>query len=298
MIEPPRERKMEPTLEVVRAPAEMRARSIALHREGRRIALVPTMGYLHEGHLSLLDEARRRADVVALSIFVNPTQFGPTEDLARYPRDLDGDLEKARTRGCDLAFVPEAAAIYPPGFQTYVEVRELQRGLCGEHRPGHFVGVATVVLKLFNIVKPDVALFGEKDFQQLQVIRRMVRDLDLDVEIVGCPIVREPDGLAKSSRNSYLSPDERSRALGLFTALAIARAAFEKGERSTEALVSLARAPLDAAARQGRLTLEYLELRDAETLAPASGTLVRPAVLAVCARVGATRLIDNVVLAP
>src|SRR5262245_42575030 len=180
---------------VIPEPAAMSAWSDAARGRGERIAFVPTMGALHAGHLSLMTEGRRRADRLVVSIFVNPAQFGPTEDLARYPRDLPGDLAKIDTTGADVVFAPEAPAIYPPGFQTYVQVRELEKGLCGERRPGHFVGVATVVCKLFNIVRPHLALFGEKDFQQLAVIRRMVADLALPVEIAGLPTVREPDGL-------------------------------------------------------------------------------------------------------
>src|SRR6476620_10147340 len=189
-------------VEVIRSPGEMQRRSSEWRRAGKRIAFVPTMGYLHAGHVSLLDAARARGDVSVLSIFVNPAQFGPKEDLSRYPRDLDGDLAKAAQAGVDVAFVPEPADMYPAGYQTYVEVRELQHGLCGESRPGHFVGVATVVLKLLNLVQPDVALFGEKDFQQLQVLKRMALDLNLPVEVVGMPLIREPDGLALSSRNA------------------------------------------------------------------------------------------------
>src|SRR5688572_27235397 len=192
----------------MREPQAMRARAEDLRRDGLRIAVVPTMGALHEGHLSLLRTARGLADVVILTIFVNPTQFGPNEDLARYPRDEAGDLAKARPCGIDLAFCPDAAAMYPPGAQTYVEGRELQKPLCGASRPGHFAGVATIVTKLFGVTRPHVAVFGEKDYQQLAIIRRMTRDLDLGVEIVGVPIVREPDGLALSSRNAYLTPDE------------------------------------------------------------------------------------------
>jgi pantoate--beta-alanine ligase len=287
--------KMSGAVEVVAAPVEMRARAAAWRREGKRIAFVPTMGYLHAGHVSLLEEARRRGDVVVLSIFVNPTQFGPKEDLSRYPRDLDGDLDKARQAGVDVAFVPPASAMYPAGYQTYVEVKELEHGLCGDRRPGHFIGVATVVLKLFHLVQPHLALFGEKDYQQLQVLKRMVRDLDLDVEVEGRPIVREPDGLAMSSRNSYLSPDERPRALALSRALAAAAAAFADGVRQSAALIARAREILDGA--EG-VRLDYLELRDAESLQLVDGALARPSVLAVAALVGATRLIDNRVLSP
>jgi len=280
--------------EVLREPAAMRARAEDLRRDGLRIAVVPTMGYLHDGHLALLRAARAAADVVILTIFVNPTQFGPNEDLARYPRDEEGDLAKARGTGLDLAFCPEAAAMYPPGSQTFVEVRELARPLCGERRPGHFAGVATVVTKLFNLTRPHVAFFGEKDYQQLAVIRRMTRDLDLGIEIVGVPIVREPDGLALSSRNVYLSPDERAQALALSRGLAAAEAACRAGERDAAALVAAARAPIDAAPLA---RIDYLELRDAAELTPVA-RVDRPAVLAMAVFFGKTRLIDNRILLP
>src|SRR5436190_22677356 len=193
----------------------MQAKAEDLRRDVRRIVVVPTMGALHNGHLALLRAARGKADVVILTLFVNPTQFGPSEDLARYPRDEAGDLAKARSAGIDLAFCPDAAAMYPPGSQTFVEVRELQKPLCGASRPGHFAGVATVVAKLFHITRPHLAVFGEKDYQQLAIIRRMVRDLDFGIEIQGVPIVREPDGLALSSRNAYLSAEQRAAALSL-----------------------------------------------------------------------------------
>lgn len=281
-------------IHVVRTPSELRDARVELGAGGRRVALVPTMGYLHQGHVSLLEQAHRHADRVVLSIFVNPMQFGPSEDLARYPRDLDGDLDKAARAGAQVAFVPEVETIYPPGFQTRVEVTELQKGLCGARRPGHFAGVATVVLKLFHLVRPHVALFGEKDYQQLQLIRKMVRDLHVGVEIVGCPIVREPDGLALSSRNSYLSPAERTEALALSRALCAAREAFAAGARDAGRIVAAARAVLDAAPG---VRLDYLELCDAEDLHPIDGAVTRKALLAVAAFVGATRLIDNTILA-
>ena len=268
----------------------MTAFSEAARARGERIAFVPTMGYLHAGHVSLLEEGRRRAERLVLSIFVNPTQFAPTEDLARYPRDLDGDLAKAAGAGTDAAFVPEGGEIYPPGYQTFVRVRELERGLCGDSRPDHFLGVATVVCKLFNIVRPHLALFGEKDFQQLAVIRRMVADLNMPVTIVGLPTVREPDGLAMSSRNKYLSADERSRALALSRGLAAARALFDAGERRPAVLVAAARDVIAPAATR----VDYVDLRDADSLAPLVGRVERPAVMAVAAFVGTTRLIDNV----
>jgi pantoate--beta-alanine ligase len=278
-----------PPFEIVRDPRAMRARTEDLRRDGRRIAVVPTMGALHEGHLQLLRTARARADIVILTIFVNPTQFGPTEDLARYPRDEAGDIAKARTCGIDLAFCPEASAMYPAGAQTFVEVRELQKPLCGASRPGHFAGVATVVTKLFNITKPHVAVFGEKDYQQLAIIRRMVRDLDFGIEIVGVPIVRESDGLALSSRNAYLSAEDRGAALALSKGLAAAEAKFKAGERDAAALVAAARSVLEG---EPRVRIDYLELRDADELTEIA-TVDKRAVMAVAAFLGTTRLIDN-----
>lgn len=267
----------------------MAAWSEAARARGERIAFVPTMGALHAGHVALLAEGRRRADRLVLSIFVNPTQFGPGEDLARYPRDLEGDLGKAAAAGVDAAFVPQPAAMYGAGHQTFVQVRELEQGLCGDRRPGHFVGVATVVLKLLNIVRPHLALFGEKDFQQLAVVRRMVRDLDVPVEIVAAPTVREPDGLALSSRNAYLSPDDRRRAAALSAGLRAARARFQAGERRASVLVEAALAEIAPAVDR----LDYLEVRDADTLAPLDLVAERPAVVLTAAYVGGTRLIDN-----
>jgi pantoate--beta-alanine ligase len=274
---------------VLRTVADMAAFSEAARARGERIAFVPTMGYLHPGHVALLEEGRRRGDRLVLSIFVNPTQFAPTEDLARYPRDLEGDLAKAAGAGTDVAFVPGDGEMYPRGYQTFVQVRELEKGLCGAHRPGHFVGVATVVCKLFNIVRPHVAIFGEKDYQQLAVIRRMVADLDMPIEILGLPTVREPDGLAMSSRNKYLAPDERQRALALSRGLRAAREIFDGGERNSAKLVAVAQSEIAAAATR----VDYVELRDAATLAPIAERVDVPAVLAVAAFVGTTRLIDN-----
>ena len=276
-----------PTPLVVRTPIEMATWSRDAFGRGERIAFVPTMGALHDGHVKLLTEARPLADRLVLSIFVNPAQFGPTEDLARYPRDLAGDLAKAASAATDVAFVPEARDVYPAGFQTTVEVRELARGLCGPFRPGNFAGVATVVCKLFNVVRPDVAVFGEKDYQQLAIIRRMVVDLEMGIEIVGVQTVREADGLAMSSRNAYLSPVERARALSLSRALFAARDAVAAGLRNAADIVAGARAALDVD------RIDYVDLVDAETLQPIT-ELARPAVLAIAAFIGRTRLIDNV----
>ena len=275
-----------PTLDT---PAAMAAWSDAARARGERLAFVPTMGFLHAGHSALMDEAHRHGDKVVLSIFVNPLQFGPTEDLDRYPRDLPGDLEKAAAHGVDAVFLPTPANMYPPGHQTTVQVHQLEQGLCGGSRPGHFVGVATVVCKLFNIVRPHAAVFGEKDFQQLALIRRMVRDLDMPVEIVSLATVREPDGLAMSSRNKYLLPDERQRATALSRALFAARAACAADERNPAALVDRMVTELTEQITR----IDYVELRDAESL-QALVTVDRPAVLAVAAFVGRTRLIDNV----
>ena len=281
-----------PPFEIVRDPRDLRARTEDLRRDGRRIAVVPTMGALHEGHLTLLRAARARADIVLLTIFVNPTQFGPNEDLGRYPRDEAGDLAKARTCGIDLAFCPEAAAMYPAGAQTFVEVRELQRPLCGASRPGHFAGVAAIVTKLFHLCNPHLAVFGEKDYQQLAIIRRMVRDLDMGIEILGVPIVREADGLALSSRNAYLSAEQRKAALSLSKGLAAAEAAVKAGERDAGKIVAASRALIEA---EPQARIDYIELRDADELSPVT-TLSRPAVLAMAVFVGTTRLIDNRVL--
>lgn len=275
-------------VQVITQPAAMHAWSREMRAKGERIAFVPTMGALHAGHVSLLSAARQHGDRVVLSIFVNPTQFGPSEDLARYPRDLEGDLAKADAAGTAVAFVPSVEAMYPAGHQTYVEVREVSRGLCGERRPGHFVGVATVVAKLFGIVGPDVALFGEKDYQQLAVIRRMVADLSMPIAIVGQPTVREPDGLAMSSRNRYLSRSERTRALALHQGLLAAADRYQRGERDAAALVAAAADVLSGKVDR----LDYLEVRDAETLASVA-RVERPAVALVAGFVGATRLIDN-----
>ena len=281
-------------MKIIESPAEMQRYAETARLKGEKIALVPTMGYLHEGHLSLMREGRRRASMLAASVFVNPTQFGPREDLASYPRDMERDCRMMESVPVDVVFAPRPDAMYLPGAQTWVEVTELTRGLCGASRPGHFRGVTTVVAKLFNIVKPHVALFGAKDYQQLCAIRQMVRDLNFDVEIVPMPTVREEDGLAMSSRNAYLSAAERAVALSLSRALEAARKTFARGERNPAALAHAARAEL---AREGGVALEYVEVRDAMSLQEITA-VAAPAVVAVAARVGRTRLIDNIVLEP
>ena len=254
--------------------------------------LVPTMGYLHEGHLSLVRRARAENDHVAVSIFVNPTQFGPHEDLDRYPRDLNRDLSLLEPLGVDLVLAPPVEEMYPPGFQTKVVVEDVARPLEGAARPGHFVGVATIVCKLFNIFQPDRAYFGQKDAQQVVVIRRMARDLDFDLEIVVCPTVRESDGLAMSSRNMYLSPKERRAATVLFRALSAAQAAWQAGERDGERLRQRMRAVLTS---EPLARPDYVSIADPDTLVELDQVGER-ALASLAVRIGATRLIDNLIL--
>ena len=285
-------------MRLVRTKAELREALAGARREGRRIGLVPTMGYFHEGHLSLMRAARAECDLVVVSLFVNPTQFGPGEDLESYPRDEDRDAELAELEQVDLLWTPDAEEMYPEGFGTAVEVgNELTGVLDGspERRgPSHFRGVTTVVTKLFNCVQPDVAYFGRKDAQQAVVIERMVRDLDFPVEIVVLPTVRELDGLAMSSRNAYLTPEQRQRANTLSRALEKAERAAEQGERSAAALVDTVTVELLNAG----IDPEYVEARDAEDLSPVAELNGRPVLLAVAARVGTARLIDNVLIDP
>jgi pantoate--beta-alanine ligase len=259
---------------------------------GRRIALVPTMGFLHEGHLRLLDEARRHADRVVMSIFVNPLQFGPAEDLERYPRDLPRDRALAAERGTDAVFVPTVAVMYPPGSEIHVVPGATAARWEGAARPGHFEGVLTVVAKLFHLVEPDVACFGRKDIQQATLVRQMVRDLDWRLEIVVVPTVREPDGLALSSRNAYLDADHRSRAVVLSAALRAAHDAFRSGERSAMVLLGLVRRVL---ATEPTVEVEYVAIVEPATLAPVE-TAGAETVIALAARLGRTRLIDNIIL--
>jgi pantoate--beta-alanine ligase len=252
------------------------------------------MGFLHQGHLSLMHEGRRRGDLLVVSIFVNPAQFGAGEDYESYPRDMERDRDLARQAGVDIIFAPTAREMYPAHYQTYVSVEEVTRHLCGASRPTHFRGVTTVVCKLFTIVKPHTAIFGEKDFQQLVVIKRMVTDLNLEVEIVGMPTYREADGLAMSSRNSYLTPPERTAALCISRALKEAAARFGQGERRAAAIVQAAR---DSIAAEPLAGIDYLALCDTEELKDLA-QVDREAVLAVAVKIGRARLIDNVVLKP
>jgi len=272
--------------------ARLRAWRAAQRAAARRVALVPTMGHLHEGHLALVDEARRRADAVVLSIFVNPLQFGPSEDLERYPRDLPRDRSLSEARGVDALFVPSVDEMYPPGMEIRVAAGETAERWEGAARPGHFTGVLTVVAKLLHLVEPEVACFGQKDIQQLTLLRRMLQDLDWPVALAAVPTVRDPDGLALSSRNVYLSPAERTDALSLSRGLRSAEAAWRGGERSAAALEGVVRASLGAAPGVGA---EYIAVVEPERLRPveraAPGTII-----AIAARVGGTRLIDNVIL--
>ncbi len=276
--------------------AAMQAEARRLHRAGQRLALVPTMGALHDGHLALVAHARRYADHVTASVFVNPTQFGPTEDYARYPRDPDGDAARLADAGCDALFLPSVDEIYPFGTDDGVTVRVagLDAHLDGPHRPGHFEGVTTVVARLFHACQPDVAVFGQKDAQQLAIVRRMTTALRFPVEIIAMPTVREADGLAMSSRNAFLTPDERAEAPVLLRALRAAEAALMAGERRPEGLVEAARAELAAAPL---VRTQYVEVVDAETLAPPTSLVPGQRLLvALAAHLGTTRLIDNVPL--
>lgn len=278
-------------MKIINKKSEMQAIALSLKKNGKKTALVPTMGFLHEGHASLLREGRKQADVLLLSIFVNPIQFGQNEDLDQYPRNLEQDCRIAAENGVDYIFAPTAAEMYPAGFQTMVATGKLSLPLCGASRPGHFDGVATVVTKLFNIVMPDVALFGYKDYQQLAIIRQMTADLDLPVNLIGMPIIREPDGLAMSSRNSYLSTDERERALCISRAINKVRELYKAGERTVDALCNAAKLIIEPHVT----SIDYLEFRNSKTLEQieeaADGTL-----MAIAVKIGKTRLIDNTLL--
>jgi len=279
---------------VVKTVSRMQAISRAAKRAGKKIACVPTMGYLHDGHLALVRAAKKLGDIVVATIFVNPTQFGPKEDLARYPRDFRGDMAKLASAGTDYVYYPAASEMYPENYQTYINVEKASRGLCAAFRPGHFRGVATVVAKLFNIVQPDAAVFGNKDFQQLKVIAQMVKDLNFPIRIVGLETVREKDGLAMSSRNAYLSGEDRRNAPSLSRALFAARKMVGQGERNAAKLIKKARAVIRAV---GSPRIEYIEVRDCETLEPVS-RIEKPCQMLLAVWQGKTRLIDNIRLNP
>lgn len=281
-------------MRIVKAPAEMRELAEAWRRAGEAIGLVPTMGVLHQGHLALLRRCRAENGVSVMSLFVNPTQFGRGEDYATYPRDSAGDLAKAQGAGVDAIYAPEAGDMYPDGYATYVEVERLTEGMCGAFRPSHFRGVATVVAKLFNAVRPHRAYFGQKDYQQSVVIGRMVADLDMGIEIIVLPTVRDPDGLALSSRNANLSPEERRAALSLSRSLRWAEEQVRKGERDAN---TLAKGIEGIIGREPLVTLQYAVIADADTLA-AIPRIEGPAVIALAAKVGRTRLIDNTLISP
>ena len=280
-------------MELLETARAMRGASRAKRQGAKRLGLVPTMGALHEGHLSLVRTAKAKSDAVAVSIFVNPTQFGPNEDFGKYPRTFEHDCELLKKEGVDLLFAPSPEEMYPSGASTWVNVEGLSDKLCGRSRPGHFRGVATVVSQLFHIVEPDLALFGQKDAAQLAIIRRMVRDLHMPVEIVTCPIIREPDGLAMSSRNAYLGPQQRKSALVLYRSLERAREMFARGTRDTAELIAAAK---EIFGEEPSVRLDYFEVVDPDNLDPL--TLIdQPALVGVAAFVEATRLIDNIILA-
>jgi pantoate--beta-alanine ligase len=279
-------------METITSIRAMRSWADRTRTGGQRIGFVPTMGYLHAGHLSLVAEARRHADHVVASVFVNPLQFGHNEDLDRYPRDIERDTKLLTEAGTDVLYLPLAAEMYPEGFQTSVNVEHVTQRLCGERRPGHFRGVTTVVAKLFNAVRPHIAVFGEKDFQQLVTIRRMVRDLDFDIEIIGGSILREADGLAMSSRNAYLAPADRTAARCVSRALGVAEAALQQGERSAAIVLDRVRTFI---ASEPRARIDYVTLSDPESLRPVE-RIAGPTLLALAVWFGSTRLIDNTML--
>lgn len=271
---------------------EMQEISDRLRKEGKRIGFVPTMGYLHEGHLSLVKKAKALCDRVVVSIFVNPTQFGPGEDFERYPRDEEGDRAKLEQEDVDFLFIPAVADMYPSGYQTYVDVTEVSKGLCGDLRPGHFRGVATIVVKLFNIVRPHVAVFGEKDYQQLLVIQGMVKDLNFDIEIIPGVLMREEDGIAMSSRNTYLSPSDREKARIINRSLKKGKKLYDSGERQVSVLLKAVEEMIRSV---DGIVLQYVEIRDAETLEKMD-RVNRSAVIAVAVMIGSVRLIDNIIV--
>jgi pantoate--beta-alanine ligase len=280
-------------MEIIEKVKDMQAYSQDLRVEGKVITFVPTMGYLHEGHLSLMREGRKRGDVLVVSVFVNPTQFGPGEDFKKYPRELERDNKLMEGVGVDVVFNPGAEEVYPEGYQTYVTVEEVTKNLCGISRPHHFRGVATVCAKLFNCVLPHIAIFGRKDYQQLKVIEKMVKDMNMDVGIIGMPIVREPDGLAMSSRNEYLESKERKAALCLYKAILAVREQFENGERRVGALMDRA---VGIIMDEELADIDYVKLAHPEAITDLVGVVWDRALLALAVHIGKTRLIDNTVL--
>ena len=272
--------------------SDMKKASQAYRDKDKKISFVPTMGYLHQGHLSLMKKGREVGDLLVTSIFINPAQFAKGEDFERYPRDFERDKKMCEGESVDILFVPDAREMYPDGYQTYVEVEGVTKNLCGASRPGHFRGVATVVAKLFNIVRPHYAIFGEKDFQQLVTIKRLALDLNMDVDVIGMPIVREADGLAMSSRNSYLGQEERGAARSIYRALQMAKRLFEEGERSAGVLLNEARRLLEISPL---IEPEYVKLVDTETMEDVD-RIENEALLAMAVRIGMTRLIDNIIL--
>jgi pantoate--beta-alanine ligase len=281
-------------IEIITTTKMMQARSDRMRRQFKTIAFVPTMGFLHEGHLSLVKEGKKRGDDLVVSIFVNPSQFAPGEDFESYPRDLDKDLELLQEEGVDAVFNPDDKEIYDGEFQTCVELEKLPNHLCGISRPIFFKGVATVVAKLFNIVKPHVTIFGQKDYQQLVIIRQMVRDLGFDIEVVGAPTVREPDGLAMSSRNAYLSPEQRASALSLYNSLQKAQELIENGIQDATIIIDAAAELIQS--RPGT-KIDYIAICDTETLVDIQ-TIDMPVLMALAVKVGKARLIDNMILNP
>jgi pantoate--beta-alanine ligase len=281
-------------MRILRTIAEARAAVAGLRSQSRTIGLVPTMGALHQGHLSLVRAARSRCDAVVVSLFVNPTQFGPNEDFSKYPRTFEADCALLQTEGVDLLFAPDASEMYPPGAQTFVEAEHISSRLDGESRPGHFRGVATVVTKLFHILKPNQAFFGQKDAAQVAVLRRMVRDLNFDLELVACPIVREPDGLAMSSRNRYLSPDDRRHALVLSRALRKVEEQIAAGVVDSTQLIAAGQVLL---AEETGVRMDYFRIVDPDTLEDLAD-ICSGALIAVAACVGPARLIDNLLIPP
>ena len=278
------------SIKIISDPAVVQAQAREWKKAGETIGIVPTMGFLHEGHRSLITKACAQNDHVIVSVFVNPIQFGPNEDLDKYPQDLDADARMCEEEGADIVFHPEPSDMYGEYFSTHVEVDDITSVLCGASRPGHFRGVTTVCTKLFNIAKADRAYFGEKDAQQLAVIRRMVRDLNVDIEIVGCPIVREEDGLARSSRNKYLNPEERKAAVVLSRSLWKGRALLDDGERDASIIADAIRDELN---KEPLADVEYVSVVDSITLQDVQGTIESPVLVAIAVRIGSTRLIDN-----